>query len=592
METTQQQARRTPIVPIARGKSTEQPLTIPDFEPNRKRTGATGRGQQSRQGTETPLDATQAVRGQLSGRATTSNPPAGTETEPRTEGLGTYSEIFGHNQAKATAQTTKNSDFCPPSWADVARQGAKLAKLAQEREKQERLTRWGMLGAAGELRPGEQVARCMKHHQIRKGEKAPDAVTVQRSAELRAARFDKLMPCKSVWDCPICAAYAAKQRTDEVRTAGRNHREQGGGVLLVTLTVRHNAGTRLVEVLDRFTKAREWLREQRSFKDLMKRVECFGTIRALEVTHGVNGWHPHTHELLFTAASVSDQGEERTTPKGTTYTGISDLAQFRADYYRLWKRAARRHGLQINENGLHVTATDQQTSAADWDRLTGYMVDSMEVDDRTQEERDHDDQRRQDLAVYNIRQTLDKQRAAQQKAEKAAKFMEFEGGWDAAQELTAGTHKKARSKAGRTPMQLLADYALHDDEQAGQLFREMSEAMKNEKQLVWSKGLKKLLGTAKEEVQEKEAAQEIQAEWADWVQIDREDWKQILRAGRAIRGEVEHYAATDDRDAFTVMIQKLREGKHERDEQRKSLRKKHLESLQAVTTTTSEAGRV
>ena len=592
MEKTQPQVMRTDILPGTPQSATVLDLTnLPDFQPNRKRTGRPTTPQQGREGTETRLDVTQAVRGQLSGRATTSTTPAGTETEPRTGGLGTYSEIFGHDQAKATAHTTKNSDFCPPSWADVARQGAKLAKLAQEREKQERLTRWGMLGAAGELRPGEQVARCMKHHQIRKGEKAPDAVTVQRSAELRAARFDKLMPCKSVWDCPICAAYAAKQRTDEVRTAGRNHREQGGGVLLVTLTVRHNAGTRLVEVLDRFTKAREWLREQRSFKDLMKRVECFGTIRALEVTHGVNGWHPHTHELLFTAASVSDQGEERTTPKGTTYTGISDLAQFRADYYRLWKRAARRHGLQINENGLHVTATDQQTSPDDWERLTGYMVDSMEVDDRTPEERAHDEQRRQDAAVFNIRQTLEKQRAARQKAEKAAQFLEFGGGWDAATELTAGTHKKARSKAGRTPMQLLADYALHDDQQAGELFREMSEAMKGEKQLVWSKGLKKLLLDAQEEVSEKEQAEDVEAEWADWVHIPREDWKQILRAGRAIRGEVEHYAATDDREAFTALIKELQEGKRKRDEVR-SLRKKHLESLQAVTTTTSEAGRV
>ena len=29
-----------------------------------------------------------------------------------------------------------------------------------------------------------------------------------------------------------------------------------------------------------------------------------GLIRSLEVTHGANGWHPHTHELWFLKGSA------------------------------------------------------------------------------------------------------------------------------------------------------------------------------------------------------------------------------------------------------------------------------------------------
>ena len=196
----------------------------------------------------------------------------------------------------------------------------------------------------------------------------------------------------------------------------------------------------------------------------------------------------------------------------------------------------------------------------------------MEVDDRTQAEREEDEQRRQDRAADNIRRTLENQRASREKAEKAAKFMEFEGGWDAAAEMTGGTYKKARSKAGRTPMQLLADYALHDDQEAGRLFVEMAEAMKGEKRLVWSNGLKKLLLDAENEVTAAEEAEEIKAEWADWATISREDWKLVLRAGGVTRGEIEHYAATDNREAFEALLEECRTGR--RKARPRSLRKR------------------
>ena len=79
--------------------------------------------------------------------------------------------------------------------------------------------------------------------------------------------------------------------------------------------------------------------------------------------------------------------------------------------------------------------------------------------------------------------------------------------WGAAEELTLTAKKEARSKTGRSPFQLLADYAERDDKQAGALFAEYAKVFKGLRQLVWSDGLKKLAGVdamSDEEVAEQE----------------------------------------------------------------------------------------
>ena len=582
MDTTQHQPSVRAIVPIGGQKSTGQPLTIGEFEPNRKRKGAVSHeeGQQGGAGGSTPLDVTQAVRGQLSGKAARPHPPQITGTEPPPRGLGTNSEITSRPTQTLSAHAIKNPEkncgtytqVQEKSWAELAREGNRLKNAQLEREKHERLTRWAMLSAAGQLRPGEQVAGCMTHPAIREGETMPETVEVVRHGEKLQAKYPKLAPCKSVWDCPVCAAREAVERTQEVRDAGRQHREDGGGVLLVTLTVRHashkttkdtdgnpvTVRVSLSETVNKFQKAREWLHRQRAFRTLMGSIGAIGSIRALEVTHGAHGWHPHTHELVFTSASVSDQGEERTTPKGKTYVDVSPLARFRDEYLRQWKRACRRFDLQVTADGLHVRATDQTTTEGEWDAATGYMVDSVEYDTRSPEQRQQDEEN----AVKRIRFELERQAALEAKRERAAQFLDFAGGWDAASEITAGTRKKARTVAGRTPMQLLSDYALHDDQEAGDLFIEFSLQFKGRRQLVWSDGLKKRFALDEDTKKErKEAQKKEEEEWQMFAEIPRQDWKTVLRAGGSTRGELLHHAAQDDRPQFDHVLEECRTGK-------------------------------
>lgn len=108
-----------------------------------------------------------------------------------------------------------------------------------------------------------------------------------------------LMVCGLFWICPVCAARISMERACEVREAIRRQEERGGSVLMVTSTVPHYGFQPLSYVLGRVSEARRIQGRQRAFKELKKEFHIEGTIRALEVTYGANGWHVHLHELLF-----------------------------------------------------------------------------------------------------------------------------------------------------------------------------------------------------------------------------------------------------------------------------------------------------
>jgi hypothetical protein len=87
------------------------------------------------------------------------------------------------------------------------------------------------------------------------------------------------------------------RRARQIETALRAHVDAGGSALLATYTVPHTRDESLPVVLARL--AGTWRRYAKSaFRDVLGR-HYVGAVRALEVTHGVNGWHPHYHALLF-----------------------------------------------------------------------------------------------------------------------------------------------------------------------------------------------------------------------------------------------------------------------------------------------------
>lgn len=82
-------------------------------------------------------------------------------------------------------------------------------------------------------------------------------------------------------------------------TAVRQAELLGLKVFLLTLTVPHGLGDDVKIIIKQMTSA--WMRlwSGKAAEALKQSLGHFGHIRALEVTHGENGFHPHYHALVF-----------------------------------------------------------------------------------------------------------------------------------------------------------------------------------------------------------------------------------------------------------------------------------------------------
>jgi hypothetical protein len=106
------------------------------------------------------------------------------------------------------------------------------------------------------------------------------------------ATWTGLATCGSVWVCPVCALKIQRERAAELRDVLEQHFAAGGGVVFATLTIPHRQRDALAHLLDIVSGGCTALRRARALRGVP-------WIRALEVTHGANGWHPHVHALLL-----------------------------------------------------------------------------------------------------------------------------------------------------------------------------------------------------------------------------------------------------------------------------------------------------
>ncbi len=184
---------------------------------------------------------------------------------------------------------------------------------------------------------GQRIQVCMRH--LRADRKL---VQVKRSDQSGKTYYSGLMACGSVWCCPVCAPKIQAVRALEVRAAIDNWTAQGGSVVLLTQTVRHDRRDNLDTLLGQFTDASQRFKRGSPYKRSCKRLGIAGSIRALEVTDGANGWHPHAHTILFlNGLSVSHKSIHR-------------------ELFKLWESAAARAGF---EGQLSPDAFDVQDAS-------------------------------------------------------------------------------------------------------------------------------------------------------------------------------------------------------------------------------------
>jgi hypothetical protein len=294
---------------------------------------------------------------------------------------------------------------------------------------------------------------------------------VYRAPGGEAAEFADVHTCGSVWHCPICAAKITNSRREELQAAIAAWAERGGEVYLVTRTFSHEKHGRELSsddgdapgLMQLMSKALSRAKGTRRALALAERAGVVGTIRALEVTHGeMNGWHPHTHELVF--ARPGELGRLRTLRNG-------------------WIRELMKRGIAGMRAGMTKDEKAEQLR---------YL-------------------RRHALTVQGGRFA----------AEYVAKFgmeprTESGGRHGLASEVARGHVKAGQRFSGRTPFGLLQLYVEEGDKRAGMLFREYALAFMGRRQLYWGelrKQLAELCQLTAEQVYMRDGGT---AEWRAW----------------------------------------------------------------------------
>ncbi len=121
------------------------------------------------------------------------------------------------------------------------------------------------------------------------------------------AFYTGLQTCGSVWTCPVCANKIQEVRRLEIAHAMRYFYNQGKQAVMVTFTFPHNQDDPLKPMLDAFANALSALKSGEPWNRFKNKFGFDGLIRSLEITHGVNGWHPHTHELFFINNEIDEE---------------------------------------------------------------------------------------------------------------------------------------------------------------------------------------------------------------------------------------------------------------------------------------------
>lgn len=153
------------------------------------------------------------------------------------------------------------------------------------------LDRYYLQALARELLPDHRIDICGRYLSFNK-----DHVKIVYRKERKIASFQNLAHCHSLWICSPCASVITEKRRDELKTAFENWH---GKVMLVTFTMRHKQKQPLKKTLDILLSAYDRFLSGRYGDEKRDFYKIIGAVKALEVTYGENGWHPHLHVLYF-----------------------------------------------------------------------------------------------------------------------------------------------------------------------------------------------------------------------------------------------------------------------------------------------------
>jgi len=160
--------------------------------------------------------------------------------------------------------------------------------------------RWRAHRALHKLSSLKAVRECSYREAIHHTDAGPEvAQAVDLGVSDGVASIRGVRRCGGVHSCFQCGPKVRNGRAQEVRQVANRHLAMGGSLVFATFTMRHHAGHRLALLWSTVAGAWTQMRSGGRSKVLEATYGVSGYVRALEVTHGQNGWHPHLHVLLL-----------------------------------------------------------------------------------------------------------------------------------------------------------------------------------------------------------------------------------------------------------------------------------------------------
>lgn len=310
---------------------------------------------------------------------------------------------------------------------------------------------------------------------------------IWRATESGRTRLHQVAVCGSVWTCPVCSRRIGLERQRHLAAAyglvvdGGNGCGRGDAVM-VTLTIRHGVGDDLARLFQAI-KAADGL-QQKTY--IYKRLVGYRrTVNKRKVA--VPSELGYVGRVSATEVTHGRNGWHPHLHQLWFFNRrltAGELERLRAELFSVWRDACLAVGLP-----------------APLEFSKGRRALGVDV------------------------------RRALSASEYLTKFGR-ERSWSVERELVSAHTKRARG--GRTPFQLLADYA-RGDRAAGGLFRVYAEATLGGHQLQWSKGLKRLLQDAglDDVLADDEALAGRLADGSEHMgTLDDEDWCALVGAER------------------------------------------------------------
>lgn len=191
-------------------------------------------------------------------------------------------------------------------------------------------------------------------------------VSVNFAALHQKAHYGNLTTCGSVWACPVCCQLVQQRRRPELTQLIEWAYAGDMSASMVTLTFPHTKFDSLADLLSKQRDAFKRLRAGSVWQDFKKRFGFQGLVRSLELTHGKNGWHPHTHELWITSPIHKRDREDFRSfiidrwIKACTAAGLLD----RADPQQLY--AFHRHAVDVRFDAQGSDYLAKQDAGRAW----------------------------------------------------------------------------------------------------------------------------------------------------------------------------------------------------------------------------------